>query len=247
MSPTPHPIREALMRVQALRAQRQGWPALDAAVHAVKALQARRFAGTYADLLAGGQFQAPARFFLDELYGDHDFTRRDAGFMRIAGAIERFFPAQVVATATALAELHAMTETLDHAMGEAWASGPAGRGDARAYVDAWRITGQRAQREAQLRTVLTIGQEMTRLTRTRGLRMALRLMRAPAEAAGLGDLQAFLESGFDTFGEMAHRPGAAEAFLATVAEREAALIDSLFDESLVACETRLVSILGLAP
>jgi hypothetical protein len=40
-------------------------------------------------------------------------------------------------------------------------------------------------------------------------------MRGPAHAAGLGVLQAFLESGFDTFGEMR---GATE-FLDTMATR----------------------------
>ena len=34
------------------------------------------------------------------------------------------------------------------------------------------------------------------------LRNSLRLMRGPAQVAGLGDLQAFLESGFETFRAM---------------------------------------------
>ena len=39
-------------------------PALGAAVGAVKRVQSRRFAGSYADLLAGGPYAAAARFFL---------------------------------------------------------------------------------------------------------------------------------------------------------------------------------------
>jgi hypothetical protein len=49
-------------------------------------------------------------------------------------------------------------------------------------------------------------------------------MRKPAQAAGLGDLQKFLETGFDAFGAM---KGAAE-FLAWVGERERALAAALF-------------------
>lgn len=239
-----HQIRDAVAQVTRLREACAADAALHAAVIAVKALQARRFAGTYSDLLAGGQHASAARFFLEELYSDRDFAERDAQFSRIAGAVQRLFPQQVVATAVALSQLHLLTEQLDHAMGQAWA-GTSGTGSAR-YVAAWRIVRQRDQREEQLRVVLRIGQEMIKLTRTPGLRLMLKMMRAPAAAAGLGSLQAFLEAGFDTFGAMARRKGSAEAFLDLVSRREAALIAMLFDAPAVACETELQRTLGLA-
>ena len=79
-----------------------------------------------------------------------------------------------------------------------------------------------------------------------GLRLMLKMMRAPAAAAGLASLQGFLEAGFDTFGAMARKKGDAESFLHTVAQREAALITMLFDAQPVACETELQRTLGLA-
>jgi hypothetical protein len=91
--------------VALLRQAVEGSSALGTAVGEVKRLQSRRFAGTYADLLAGGPYAAAAQFFLLELYGDKDYAERDAQFARIAGAIERLFPEQVVGTAVALAEL----------------------------------------------------------------------------------------------------------------------------------------------
>jgi len=239
-----HQIRDAVAQVALLRQACAADASLRAAVVAVKALQARRFAGTYADLLAGGEFAAAARFFLMELYSDKDYAERDAQFARIAGAVQRLFPHQVTATAVALAQLHLLTEQLDHAMGLAWQD-TAGTDNAR-YLHAWRAVGQRHQREDQLRVVLGIGQEMIKLTRTPGLRLMLKMMRGPAAAAGLGSLQAFLEAGFDTFGAMARRKGSAEAFLKTVAQREAALIVMLFDGATVACETELQHTLGLA-
>jgi hypothetical protein len=50
------------------------------------------------------------------------------------------------------------------------------------------------------------------------------LMRGPARAAGLADLQTFLERGFDTFRAMK----GAEQFLAWVAQRERTLVATLF-------------------
>ena len=241
-------IRNAVAHVSQLRQAVEDHPALGEAVREVKRVQSQRFAGTYADLLAGGPFADPARFFLTELYSDKDYAERDAQFARIAGAIEKFFPQQVVGTAVALAELHAVTEELDQAMALAWLSQEGDEAtDAWRYASAWREVGRRDDRESQLTVVLGIGRQMARLTRTAGLRVMLKMMRGPAMAAGLGSLQRFLETGFDTFAAMAKRRGAAEEFLGIIEARESALLRLLFDAGLVACETELALTLGQAP
>ena len=240
-------IRDAVTSVAQLRQAGLATPALGAAVAQVKQLQSRRFAGTYADLLAGTEYAAAARFFLEELYSDKDYAERDMQFARIAGTIEKLFPAQVVETAVGLAELHAKTEALDQQLAQAWLAPQAALlAPGLRYATAWRAVGRQPDREDQLRVVLRIGAQMARLTRTPGLRMMLRMMRAPAAAAGMASLQRFLESGFDTFGEMARKPGGAERFLEIVRERESALIAALFEDELVACGTRLEPTLGQA-
>lgn len=241
-----HQIREAVAHVNALRDAGRAQPGLADAVAVVKRTQARRFAGTYADLLRGGPYADAAKFFLDELYSDKDYSARDAQFARIAGAIERFFPADVAATAVGLAQLHAMTEELDQAMGIAWLQGDPEQSVAARYVQAWRLVERRPDRERQLRVVLEIGEEMIRLTRKPGLRLMLKMMRGPAAAAGLASLQRFLETGFDTFAAMA-RGTRAHQFLAIVGERESVLIAQLFEAPAVACETALAATLGQAP
>jgi hypothetical protein len=241
-------IRASLAVVGELRTARNADAELEAAVLVVKRLQARRFSGTYQDLLAGPPYGDAARFFLDELYSDKDYAERDTQFARIAGTMQKVFPEQVVATALALAELHALTEQLDHAMGVAWLreGSAATVGDAARYLHAWRSVDRRADREAQLRVVLAIGRELARLTRAPGLRLLLKMMRAPASAAGMGSLQKFLEAGFDTFGTMSRHKNGAEGFLATIEMRESRLIAHWFDEEFVACETELAQILGQA-
>ena len=103
-------IRRQLERVTDLRTQAQQ-DGLSTAVHQVKQLQARRFRATYADFLHDPRYAAATAFFLDELYGEHDFAQRDAQFARIASAIERLFPEAVSDLAVDLAETHALTET----------------------------------------------------------------------------------------------------------------------------------------
>jgi hypothetical protein len=240
-------IRNSVAQVALLRNVARDNPALSGAVRDVKRVQAVRFAGTYSDLLAGGPYAAAARFFLEELYSDKDYAERDAQFARIAGAIERLFPEQVARTAVTLAELHALTEELDQAMALAWLAQADDRGKAARYVGAWREVGRRPDREAQLDVVMGIGQQMVRLTRTPGLRMLLKMMRGPAVAAGLGSLQHFLETGFDTFAAMVRTPQGAPAFLRVIEGRESELIARLFDADRVACETELARTLGQAP
>jgi hypothetical protein len=113
-------------------------------------------------------------------------------------------------------------------------------------VNAWRHVGRRVDRERQLTVVIEVGHQMARLTRTPGLRTMLRMMRAPAVASGLGSLQHFLETGFETFADVVRQRGADE-FLGIVQAREAALIALLFDADLAACDTAFRHTLGEVP
>jgi hypothetical protein len=230
-----HAILGHLEAVAAERALRAQDPALAARVQTVKAWQHLRFQHTYADLLASPRYAAAARFFLDDLYGPGDFTHRDDQFARIVPALVRLFPHDIVVTVLRLAELHALSERLDTAMGRALPAEPeAARAaahpaalDTPAYAQAWRRVGEPASRERQIGLMLAVGQALERFTRNPLLRHSLRMMRGPARVAGLEALQRFLENGFDTFGAMR----GAGHFLDTIAMRERALAAALFDGS----------------
>lgn len=207
--------------VAAERAVRQADAALDARVTALKEYQQQRFARTYADLLASERYRAAARFFLEELYGPGDFSRRDAQFSRVVPALVRLFPKAVVQTVAALSQLHALTESLDTAM-----AAHSTRADwtPASYVQAWQQTGRSADRAAQIAQTVAVAADLDALTRKRLLRKSLHLMRGPARAAGLGELQHVLETGFDTFAAM----GGAEEFIAWVGARERSFAAALY-------------------
>ena len=236
-------IRNAVTQVTALRETASGTCGLAQAVSDIKHFQARRFAATYNDLLHSSQFQLAARFFLDELYSEKDYSQRDAQFARIAGALERIFSEQVVQTAVLLAQLHCLTEELDLAMAQSWMS-LADHTEVGRYATVWKEVGRRMDRDKQIATVLTIGQELDRLTRTPGLRMMLKMMRGPARLAGLGSLQKFLETGFDTFAAMGRTGEGARHFLQTVQARESRLVDLLFSPDTVTCEKEFSQLLA---
>ena len=254
-------IQTAVEKVAQLRQMAAATPGLAQAVSEIKAFQAKRFTGTYFDLLHTPQYQPATQFFLEELYSEKDYSQRDTQFSRIAGTLERMFPKQVVQTAVSLAQLHSLTEDLDLAMAQHWLHSPENASnnttktadDTDRYIAAWHEVGRRADRNAQLSGSLAVGQELVTLTRTPGLRMALKMMRKPASLAGMAALQHFLESGFDTFAAMgpkkpskAGQPEGPAFFLETVRKREAALIDQLFDAPLQASKVEIERVLSKA-
>jgi hypothetical protein len=240
MTPEGQKIIAHLQCVADERAQRVREPGLEQRVRTVKAFQHARFAHTYRDLLAQPRYARAAQFFLEELYGPHDFTNRDDQFARVVPGLVRLFPHEIVVTVCALGELHALSETLDTAMGRTLAPEPV---DAPGYVRAWQVVGRPADRERQIDLMLVVGGALDRLTRSAMLRHSLRLMRGPARAAGLSALQSFLETGFDTFRAMC---GAAP-FLQTIAERERALAAALFQADPAAPAPELLAALGQPP
>ncbi len=227
MSPEGQAILENLQKVAAERRRRDDDAMLEARTRAIKDYQHRRFARTYSDLLAQPRYAQSARFFLDELYGPQDFTDRDAQFARVVPGLVRIFPHELVATVQALSELHALSETMDSAMGAELSSF---RVDAWVYAGAWQAVGRPRVRARQIELMMQVGGALDRYTRNPILRHSLRLMRGPARAAGLAALQSFLETGFDTFRAMK----GAEEFLQTVANRERELAARLFAVDLAA-------------
>lgn len=215
-------IIQHLRTVAFERLRRSADPELARRVDAVKRFQHARFQQSYAKLLADPRYGRAALFFLDDLYGPRDFADRDRQFERVVPALVRLFSRDIVTTVGELAELHALSETLDSTMASLLDALPL---HWPGYARAWQATGAAPSRYRQIKLLQDIGLALDRYTRKPLLRHSLSLMRKPARLAGIGDLQAFLEKGFDTFAAM---QGAA-TFLNVIVEHETALARRLFE------------------
>jgi hypothetical protein len=225
-------IRASVREVERMRLTVTANSRLRSAVGSVKLYQSQRFQHRYRDLISDGPYQNAVRFFLDEIYGSGDYSSRDAQFARIAGAIDRLLPKLAVATAVTLAQVHVLTEQFDFDMGRAWLMAPRFDTAAEIYSFAWRSVGKPELRKQQLQLVIELGRDLDRLTQTPGLRLLLKMMRGPAHAAGLHELQQFLESGFDTFSSLTKPNAGADRFLRLIESRESEFISALFDPRL---------------
>jgi len=215
-------VREYLQQVASLRATRQNDAGLAGRVAQIKQYQHARFRRDYASLLANERYREATQFFLEDLYSPDDFADRDAQFGRVVPALARVFPADVMHTVAQLAELHALTESLDQEMARQLdVNAPV---DDESYRAAWIAVGRSAARQRQLNLLLAIGMSLDQYTRTTLVKTTLRLMRAPATAAGLGQLQSFLERGLAAFVAMR----GAQVFLDTIKVNEQRTISDLF-------------------
>lgn len=187
----------------------------------VKAWQAGRLAGTYADLAANSRYGKATAFFLNDLYGAKDFSGRDQAMLRIYPVMVRTLPLGAVETAALAIEVDALSEELDRRVAGCIDAGPVTEAS---YGRAYREAGTRAERQRQVELIDEVGRRLDVLVVKPFIYATLKLMRRPAKLAGLEDLQVFLEHGFEAFRHM----GGAEEFLATIAARENRILNRLF-------------------
>lgn len=224
-------LRRHLQSAKALRRLANDAPEAACRRRLLREWQAARLSRSYRDLLDSERFGKAARFFLTDLYGPKDFSSRDEEVERIMPMMLAILPLSALQTLSLAIEVDALTEELDAAMVAELdrthgfdTSKPDDGVSEIAYASAYRKVGRQLDRELQIELIRTTGNALDRLARKPLLTTMLKLMRGPAHLAGLGDLQEFLESGFDAFRHM----GDAREFLDVIETRERRILENLF-------------------
>lgn len=200
-------------------------PVIERRRASLRAWQAARLARTHADLLASERFGEAAAFFLSDLYGPKDFGERDAELERILPLMTTLLPVSGLAALLLAIEVDALSERFDAAMvGVLGAQLDTPEMSEEAYASAYREVGDRPGRETQIRLIGETGEALDAFAQKPFVRMALKMMQGPAKMAGLGELQAFLERGFDAFRTMRD----ASEFLYFIVSREREFSAKLF-------------------
>lgn len=192
----------------------------------LQAWQTQRLERSFARFLQDPARRPAAHFFLSDVYGDRDFTQRDADIAKVMPMMQRLLPSALVATVTDGIELGALTHALDLRMAQALqrVAPRRRRIDEALYAQAYREVGLPRLRARQIALIDHVGQGLASALRMPGVRLLLKLSRVPANAAGLGELQLFLERGFEAFAELDD----AQAFLADIRQHESTAMARLF-------------------
>ena len=127
-------------------------------------------------------------------------------------------------------KLNVLSESLDGAMVEALGADAATISDT-TYAAAYRKAGREEDRERQIDLIALLGAALDKLADQRFIGAALKMMRKPAELAGLGKLEGFLGRGYRA---SAMRRGAGE-FVSIVVGRERSIVKGLLagDDSIL--------------
>lgn len=206
---------------QAERPRQPGFPL--ASLEILQAFQRRRLAKTYADLVAQPRYAAAARFFLEELYGGKDASRRDA---QVAGALpimERTLPGRLQEALADAFRLQGLSLELDIVLAEGMAEQGIESLDAGRYPSLYALV-PRAAREEQIQLIERLAGELDRVVHLPLVLGLIVAMRGPARAAGFAELQAFLERGLRAFRAMR----SADVFTRTIVTRERAIMERCY-------------------
>jgi hypothetical protein len=192
----------------------------------VRHWQSVRLHGSFEDLLKAPDTRAAATFFLEDLYGDRDFSARDRDLAKLLPLMSRLLPTPVLSAAVQAVELNVLSQAFDLKLA-AWLAEnlqPDQSLTLDSYGRAYRAADCRRLRGHQIDLIVEVGQHLDWAVHKHGVERLLKLSRGPAKIAGLGELQSFLERGFSAFREL----GGADAFLARIADQEREVSRRLF-------------------
>lgn len=188
--------------------------------------QAARIRVSFAHFLEDPKRAPAANFFVGDVYGDRDFTRRDADIARILPTMRRLLPARLLETVSDAIEVGALSQALDLHMVEALQRlAPRRRKlDDALYAEAYRAVGRAGLRRRQVRLIGRVGRGFGKALKMRGVSALLAFSRGPARLAGLTELQGFLERGYGAFEAL----GDPDAFVAEIERDEGEVSRRLF-------------------
>lgn len=189
------------------------------------AWQSQRLCQTYADLLVHRRYAAPAHYFLTDLYGPKDYSQRDQQVERVYNKAVKLLPAHMVKPLADALSMNVLSQALDIRMCiELFDRMQVSQIDADNYVEAFVRCDNHDLRCQQVELIRAIGHDLDSVVRKPMLGMLLHMSRTPAQLAGLGELQAALERGFDAFKAMR----GADEFVAIIVERESRILQQIY-------------------
>ena len=218
-------LAEQLERSRLARLRQYDEQGLRPECRVLAAWQAARLRYTYRDLLETSRYRRAVEFFLNDLYGDKDFSARDEGVERVYPIMSKVMPGAALMTISIGIELHAISQELDLDMvAMLWGEMGLKNGlDAASYAEAYRRCGNMDARRRQISIVREVGQSLDSIVFKPFIYSAVKLAHGPAQMAGLLDLHMFIERGFIAFRAMK----GSDEFIDAIVSRETAIMESI--------------------
>lgn len=193
----------------------------------LQAWQSWRLERSFGGFLKDPACRPAALFFLTDMYGERDFSQRDADIARVIPRMQRLLPLPLLDTIVDGIALGALSHAFDLRMAEVLGRTMPRPGtlDVAQYVRAYRTVGHPRLRAHQIALIDNVGQGLAAALKMPGVGSLLKVSRLPARAAGLMELQSFLERGYGAFARLEDP----RRFLGDIRQRETVVMQRLFD------------------
>lgn len=219
-------LLEQVRRGKALRLRLEEHAALAAKMPLLRKWQADRLGATYEDLKTDERYRPATAFFLSDLYGPNDFSRRDKSIERVASTLVTLLPDYLIDIASHAAELNALSAELDFDLLNKLIGGMKIKNTItpEAYAEAYRRCDNYDLRAYQITLFKRLGRDLDAIVFKPLVYNTVRMLKIPARLAGFGALQDFLDRGFQAF----HHMQGADEFIGTIVRRETRILDRIY-------------------
>jgi hypothetical protein len=181
---------------------------------------------TYAALARQSRYNKAVSFLAEDLLGGNHLSARGGELARARKPMAKMLPDALLGTVARSVEFTAITLSIEMALAAYLEENKLTMGDLtdETYLAALRAAVSRELLERQSSLVVLVGEEIESVVNRPFIATALKMCRTPAQLMGLGDLQDFLERGFDAFRSMR---GSRE-FIELFSRRESELIRQIY-------------------
>lgn len=174
---------------------------LDPNMAMLRTWQVERFKRTYSDLLADKQYRQAFLFFLNDIYGPHDFSGRDQDVEQLHSIISGYLPSSLVNLLADIITLNNLTNILDKKLLQVLVDNlnVAEELSSYSYAQAYQMCDNYDEREHQIALTVNLFGEIVTEVDSPMVGLTLKMVKRPARRAGWYDLYGFLERGFAAF------------------------------------------------
>lgn len=209
-------LKKSLNESKNFRTKIENNDLLLASLENLRKFQSNRLCITYEDFFNEPDTKEAANFFLENLYGDKNFSIFYKDLDTLLPTMEKLFPEPALRIISKSLELNLITEKLDITLTEKLGV----KFTEKQYWKVYRSKELEAYRIQQLELFNEIGSQLIKASRMPLISNLLSVMHTPAKKMGVLNLHLFLEKGFHVFKNMKN----AEIFIQTIYEKEMSLL-----------------------
>ncbi|MFQ5583326.1 MAG: hypothetical protein ACE5GL_02685 [Calditrichia bacterium] len=192
---------------------------------ALQSYQLARIRETYRDLQQIPEYKKLYHFFINQIYGPHDFGFRNQSIKTLHRRLSGILKGEIINAVGKVIELNDLSDSLDDRMAEQMLElGIGPELNKTQYREIYKSLDNYDERVYQIKLLADSVKGIHHISQMRFIGWSLKTVQKAAHLAGMGKIMDFLVEGYEAFRSVKN----IEYFTRTLLNRELALNDELF-------------------